>query len=476
MNDLILVHHLQIVVKLEGSEVERLREGKGRPIWGTRWHREDLWRRFLWQGREASRGHWGQRGFGIRRILIRRRRLKLRRLSRWSKNHLQHLHLVHRCRNALESWGLLQKVIPSQSLLVQWFGQLQWFARLHLYHQNLHVRRSVQVADSVQLFAVGQEHWKTRINSFPIRSGTERVVAVDWHQVTDTCRFGERSAARISEEYRLPDRVLQFYRQVAAIKQPGDLLVVCSHIHQSEYNLNNLLWAVQVNNLPIDIVIVTAERIGRAGTLFTLAALTPYSSKVLLLDDNYEISQEWLAHRERFVDIRFCHIKVPRKPKVSDWPSAWNVLDHWDEVRGFLTEGRWAVQQCEIISRSLVHLLHWLGRLAAVDSASSWSLLSDFVQLLSVSLRFHFARFSDFIHQSFVLCVFCLNSWNQIDLVGCVAPRVWSDGVILWISSSIKTSHLHQTSIILSSVTFTFVFCRTVELHHHWFPSAFCFD
>lgn len=96
------------------------------------------------------------------------------------------------------------------------------------------VRRSVQVADSVQLFAVGQEHWKTRINSFPIRSGTERVVAVDWHQVTDTCRFGERSAARISEEYRLPDRVLQFYRQVAATKQPGDLLVVCSHIHQSE--------------------------------------------------------------------------------------------------------------------------------------------------------------------------------------------------------------------------------------------------
>ena len=202
------------------------------------------------------------------------------------------------------------------------------------------VRRSVQVADSVQLFAVGQEHWKTRINSFPIRSGTERVVAVDWHQVTDTCRFGERSAARISEEYRLPDRVLQFYRQVAATKQPGDLLVVCSHIHQSEYNLNNLLWAVQVNNLPIDIVIVTAERIGRAGKLFTLAALTPYSSKVLLLDDNYEISQEWLAHRERFVDIRFCHIKVPRKPRVSDWPSAWNVLDHWDEVRGFLTEGR----------------------------------------------------------------------------------------------------------------------------------------
>ena len=134
-------------------------------------------------------------------------------------------------------------------------------------------------------------------------------------------------------------------------------------------------------------------------------------------------------------------------------------------------------------------------RLAAVRSASSWLYfaligtiscqltlplrdlcLSDFVQLLSVSLRFHFARFSDFIHQSFVLCVFCLNNWNQIDLIGCVAPRVWSDGVILWISSSIKTSHLHQTSIILSSVTFTFVFCRTVELHHHWFPSAFCFD
>ena len=60
------------------------------------------------------------------------------------------------------------------------------------------------------------------------------MIAVDWHQVTDTCRFGERSAARISEEYRLPDRVLQFYRQVAAIKQPGDLLVACVQSHSSK--------------------------------------------------------------------------------------------------------------------------------------------------------------------------------------------------------------------------------------------------
>ena len=44
------------------------------------------------------------RAFGIRRILIRRRRLRSRRLSRWSKNHLQHLHLVRRCRSPLDSW------------------------------------------------------------------------------------------------------------------------------------------------------------------------------------------------------------------------------------------------------------------------------------------------------------------------------------------------------------------------------------
>ena len=111
------------------------------------------------------------------------------------------------------------------------------------------VRRSIQVDNSVQLFAVGPDHhWKTRISSFPIRSGTERIVAVDWHQVTDTCRFGERSAARVSEEYLLPDRILQFYRRVAETKKAGDLLVVCSHIHRSEYNLNNLLWTVHVNN------------------------------------------------------------------------------------------------------------------------------------------------------------------------------------------------------------------------------------
>ena len=86
------------------------------------------------------------------------------------------------------------------------------------------VRRNVQVAESVQLFAVGQDHWKTPASSFPIRAETERIVAVDWHQVTDTCRLGERSVTRVSEDYRLPDRVLHFYQQVAAAKGPGDLL------------------------------------------------------------------------------------------------------------------------------------------------------------------------------------------------------------------------------------------------------------
>ena len=45
-----------------------------------------------------------------------------------------------------------------------------------------------------------------------------------------------------------------------------------------------------------------------------------------------------------------------------------------------------------------------------------------------------------------------------------------------------KTSHIHQASIALSSITFIFSFCRTVELHHqhsfclYCFPSAFCLN
>ena len=45
-----------------------------------------------------------------------------------------------------------------------------------------------------------------------------------------------------------------------------------------------------------------------------------------------------------------------------------------------------------------------------------------------------------------------------------------------------KTSHIHQASSALSSITFIFSFCRTVELHHqhsfclYCFPSAFCLN
>ena len=179
------------------------------------------------------------------------------------------------------------------------------------------VRRNIKVADSVQLFAVNQYHWKTQISSFPIRSGTERVVAIDWHQVTDTFRFGERSVARVSNDYKLPEGVLEFYREVSAAKRPGDVLVICSHIwkSQSQTNLDNLMWTVKENNLPVDLVIVTSEQTGKEGKL--------HNTRLLLLDDNSE--------------IKFLHIRVPRKPRVSDWPEAWNVLEHVGRAREFLS-------------------------------------------------------------------------------------------------------------------------------------------
>ena len=188
------------------------------------------------------------------------------------------------------------------------------------------VRRNIKVADSVQLFAVNQYHWKTQISSFPIRSRTERVVAIDWHQVTDTFRFGERSVARVSNDYKLPEGVLEFYREVSAAKRPGDVFVICSHIWKSQTNLDNLLWTVKENNLPVDLVIVTSERTGKEGKLHTLAALTPFNTRLLLLDDNSE--------------IKFLHIRVPRKPRVSDWPEAWNVLEHVGRAREFLSVDR----------------------------------------------------------------------------------------------------------------------------------------
>ena len=62
------------------------------------------------------------------------------------------------------------------------------------------------------------------------------------------------------------------------------------------------------------------------------------------MDDNIEIALEFTAFNERFgrqrSDLRFFHVKVPRKPACEDFPSEWDLQEHLAGIKDFLNRGR----------------------------------------------------------------------------------------------------------------------------------------
>ena len=206
------------------------------------------------------------------------------------------------------------------------------------------VRRFANLHESVELFVPDAEQWDKKVDHFPIRLGGERICAVDWHQVSDSFRTGARRCDRLNDQYILPQGVVRAFEELARAKRDGDIIIILSHIHQSEFNKNQLLWSVFVNKLPVDLVVVTRERCGPAGKLFALGALNPYSTANCLIDDNAEIALEFSAFIERFgshrCQLKFFHVKVPKKPICHDFPSEWNIGLHVDAIKRFLNQGR----------------------------------------------------------------------------------------------------------------------------------------
>ena len=107
------------------------------------------------------------------------------------------------------------------------------------------------------------------------------MVAFDWHQVSDTFRHNAGSCDRIGDRYELPKGVLGAWSAVDSWKRPGDLLVIISHIHESQYNKDQLLWTIYQNQPKVDLVIITKERCGVAGKLYALGALSPLVDNLL---------------------------------------------------------------------------------------------------------------------------------------------------------------------------------------------------
>ncbi|MCV6611489.1 MAG: hypothetical protein OIF55_12020, partial [Amphritea sp.] len=103
-------------------------------------------------------------------------------------------------------------------------------------------------------------------------------------------------------------------------KRPGDLLVVISHIHESQYNKDQLLWTIFQNQPAIDLVIITKERCGVAGKLYAVGALSPWSTTCCLIDGSLEIALEFARFNQYCKQscLEFFHIRVPRKPTAEE--------------------------------------------------------------------------------------------------------------------------------------------------------------
>ena len=155
------------------------------------------------------------------------------------------------------------------------------------------VRRLAKLHPSIELYLPNGEQWDRKITEYPIRLAGERIVAFDWHQVSDTFRFNSKSCERIGDRYELPRGVSQAYQSVDSWKRPGDLLIILSRINNSRHNKEQLLWTIFQNQPAVDLVVITSERCGVSGKLYALGALSPWSTICCLIDNNPEVAHEF---------------------------------------------------------------------------------------------------------------------------------------------------------------------------------------
>ena len=114
---------------------------------------------------------------------------------------------------------------------------------------------------------------RQQLSSIPVLS-EGKIVAFDWHQVTDTYRASRFKAFRAHwDTTELPQSVIDIYQQTAHSCGHFDKVIILSHIERSEKNLEFLLRSTQVNHLPVSLVFVTETRTGAGGKAAVLQAL-----------------------------------------------------------------------------------------------------------------------------------------------------------------------------------------------------------
>ena len=161
-----------------------------------------------------------------------------------------------------------------------------------------------------------------------------RVIAIDWHQVSDTWRLNRREAARADQHTgALPRQVIEFYDVVKQNLQRQDRLIILSHIERSERNRNFLLKSVEHCGLPIDLVVIISNRTELGGKAAVLQSLLGQREigRACILDDNLQV----LTEIKELGGLAL-HIKTQRR---ESWAgrSEWNISVQWPFVKVFLT-------------------------------------------------------------------------------------------------------------------------------------------
>lgn len=157
--------------------------------------------------------------------------------------------------------------------------------------------------------------------------GDVPVIGLDYHQVLDVDRHSRWSAVRVSESGVLPSRhrrtVTELRDHIERLKSPVKLILV-SHIEASERNKRNLLTAVTNSGLSVDLVLITATRVGEGGKLDTLRRLT--SGQIIFADDNWEI----LGELERSDNTIPLQVRKPSAQVVAPREHVcWSISEDW---------------------------------------------------------------------------------------------------------------------------------------------------
>ena len=171
-----------------------------------------------------------------------------------------------------------------------------------------------------------------------------KLIAFDWHQVTDVCRYSGCRQVQAADNGQVPADVATCYNKVNRRLCPGDLQVIISHIERSEGNLRRVLRGVQQSRLPASYIFITERRAGIGGkteVAQNLLRSLNLQGRASLCDDNIEVAEEFCQAGGTVFHIKKPSLRgqLPRhcatRPDLCK--TAWNVLQHISDLESFIS-------------------------------------------------------------------------------------------------------------------------------------------